>query len=88
MIVHILRMYNSKHPHTWDESLPCVQHSYNRALHSSTKHNPFQVGLGFQPLCPIYIAMPFVATQEDSSHVQFEATKANKFIEHIQHILQ
>ena len=24
MIVHILRMYNSKHPHTWDESLPHV----------------------------------------------------------------
>jgi hypothetical protein len=36
MIVHILGMYNSKHPHTWDESLPYVQHSYNWALHSST----------------------------------------------------
>jgi hypothetical protein len=47
MIVHILCMYNSKHPHTWDESLPNVQHSYNRALHSSTEHNLFQVGLGF-----------------------------------------
>jgi len=22
MIVHIVRMYNSNHPHTWDESLP------------------------------------------------------------------
>jgi hypothetical protein len=29
MIVHILCMYNSKHPCTWDESLPYVQHSYN-----------------------------------------------------------
>jgi hypothetical protein len=29
MIVHILHMYNSKHPCTWDESLPYVQHSYN-----------------------------------------------------------
>jgi hypothetical protein len=29
MIVHILRMCNSKHPYTWDESLPYVQHSYN-----------------------------------------------------------
>jgi hypothetical protein len=37
MIVHILHMYNSKNPHTWDESLPYVQHSYNRALHSSTR---------------------------------------------------
>jgi hypothetical protein len=47
MIVQILRMYNSKNPHTWDESLPYVQHSYKWALHRSTSHIPFQVGLGF-----------------------------------------
>jgi hypothetical protein len=88
MIVYILRMYNSKHPRTLDESLPYVQHSYNRALHSSTSHNPFQVGLGFQPLCPIDVAMPFAATRVDSTHVQSEADKANNFIERIQHIRQ
>jgi hypothetical protein len=88
MIVHILRMYNSKHPRTWDESLPYVQHIYNQALHSSTNHNPFQVGLGFQPLCPIDVAMPFAATQADSSHVQSEADKENNFIECIHHICQ
>jgi hypothetical protein len=88
MIIHILRMYNSKHPHTSDESLPYVQQSYNRTLHSSTNHSPFQVGLGFQPLCPIDIAMPFVATQEDSTHVQSEANKASNIIERIQHIHQ
>ena len=88
MIVHILRMYNSKHPRTWAESLPCVQHSYNRPLHSSTNHSPFQVGLGFQPLCPIDVAMPFAATQADSAHIQSEFSKVNSFIEHIQHILQ
>jgi hypothetical protein len=32
--------------------------------------------------------MPFVATQEDSAHVQYEADKENSFIEHIQHIRQ
>ena len=32
--------------------------------------------------------MPFVATQEDSAHVQSEADKAKQFIEHIQHIRQ
>jgi hypothetical protein len=47
MIVHILRMYNSEHPRTWDEIIPYFQHSYNKALHSSTDHIPFQVGLGF-----------------------------------------
>ena len=77
MIVHILRMYNAKHPCTWDESLPYVQHSYNRALHSSTEHNPFQVGLEFQPLCPIDIAIPFAATRDDSSHVQYDVSKVN-----------
>jgi hypothetical protein len=70
MIVHILRMYNSKNPCTWDESLPYVQHNNNWALHSSTSHSPFQVGLGFQPLCPIDVAMPFAATRADSTHVQ------------------
>jgi hypothetical protein len=88
MIVHILCMYKTKHPRTWDGSLPYVQHNYNCALHSSTNHIPFQVGLRFQPLCPIDIAMPFAATQDNSSHVQSEADKANNFIEHIQHILQ
>ena len=88
MIVHILCMYNSKHPRTWDESLPYVQHSYNRALHSSTGHSPFQVGLGFQPLCPIDVAMPVVATHADLAHVQSETDKATNFIEYIQHIRQ
>ena len=69
MIVHILRMYNSKHPRTWDESLPYVQHSYNQALHNSTGHNPFQLGLGFRPLCPIDVAMPFAATHADLTHI-------------------
>jgi hypothetical protein len=68
MIIHIIRMYNSKHPHTWDEILPYVQHSYNRSLHSSIGHIPFQVCLGFQPLAPIDVALPIAVTQEDSSH--------------------
>jgi hypothetical protein len=88
MIVHILHMYNSKNLHTWDESLPYVQHSYNRALHSSTDHSPFQVGLGLQPLGPIDVALPLATTHAKSSHVQFETDKATRFIEWIQHICQ
>jgi hypothetical protein len=71
-IVHILGMYDSKNPWTWDDTLPYVQNSYNRSLHSSTDHSPFQVGLGFQPLGPIDVALPFPSTQRDSSHVQYE----------------
>ena len=88
MIVHILHMYNSKHPCTWDEILPYVHKNYNQALHSSTNHNPCQVGLGFQPLCPIDVAMPFAATQADSSHGESKVSKVNSFNEIIHHILQ
>ena len=88
MIIHILHMYNSNHPCTWDEILPYVKYSYNRALHGSTNHIPFQVGLGFQPLCPIDVAMPFATTQADLAHVQSKANKENNFIERIQHICQ
>jgi hypothetical protein len=88
MIVHIPCMYNSKHPHTWDESLPYVQHNYNRALHRPTNHNPFQVGLGFQPLGPIDVALPLAVTSIDSSLAPTEAEKATRFIEKIQHICQ
>ncbi|CAL9018651.1 unnamed protein product, partial [Prunus brigantina] len=35
-MVHLLRGYNSKHPCTWDASLPYLQFAFNRAIHSST----------------------------------------------------
>ena len=57
-------------------------------IHGSTNHNLFQVGLRFQPLCPIDIAMPFAATRLDSAHVQYDVSKVNNFIERIQHIHQ
>jgi hypothetical protein len=88
MIVHILRMYTSKHPFTWDESLPYVQHSYNRAIHSSTDHIPFQVGLGFQPLGPIDVSLPLLVTSTNSSPTPTKADKATRFIEWIYHIYQ
>jgi hypothetical protein len=88
MIVNILRMYNSKNPRTWDESLPYVQHNYNRSLHISTVHNPFQVGLRFQPLGTIDVALPLAVTSTDSSPAPNEYEKATRFIEQIQHIHQ
>lgn len=88
MIMHILCMYNYKNPRTWDASLHYVKHSCNIHLHSSMGQNTFQVGLGFQPLCLINVAMPHVITQEESTHVQYEVDKATNFIEHIQYIGQ
>jgi hypothetical protein len=37
-------MYNSKHPHTWDESLPYVQHSYNEPYIAQLTTTPFRSG--------------------------------------------
>ena len=88
MIMHILRMYNSKNPHTVVESLPYVQHNYNRSLHSSTNHIPFQVWLGFQPLGPIDVALPLVVTLADSSPDPTEDDKDTLFIDQIHHIHQ
>ena len=83
MVMHILQMYNSKRPCTWDDNLPYVQHNYKRAIHNSTGHNPFQVGLGFQPLGPTNVALPLASTQVESSHAHTEADKATRFIEKI-----
>ncbi|CAL2256728.1 unnamed protein product [Prunus armeniaca] len=41
-MVHLLRGYNSKHPKTWDESLPYLQFAFNRAIHGSTLKSPFE----------------------------------------------
>ena len=46
------------------------------------------MGLGFQPLCPIDVAIAFAAAQADSTHVQSEVEKTSSFIERIQHIHQ
>jgi hypothetical protein len=58
------------------------------SLHISISHSPFQVGLGFQPLGPIDVALPLATTQTKSSHVHHEDDKATRFIEWIQYILQ
>jgi hypothetical protein len=46
------------------------------------------VGLGFQTLGPIDVALPLVFTSTDSSPAPTEDEKATRFIEKIQHIHQ
>ena len=75
--MHILRMYNSKHPHTWDENLPYVKHNYKRALHSYDGHNPFQACFKFQPLAQIDVALPIASTYEEYAHAETEVDKAS-----------
>lgn len=88
MIMHILCMYNSKHPCTWYQSLPYVQHGYNRAFDNSTGNNLYQMCLVFQPLGPVDVALPLATIQIETVHVQFKAHKATNFTERIQYICQ
>ena len=46
------------------------------------------MGLGFQPLGPIDVALPLAVTSTDSSPAPIEAEKATRFIEQIQQICQ
>ena len=85
MIIQILRMYHPKHPHTWDESLPYVQHIYNMEIHSSTNHNPFEVCLGYQPLALINVSIP-VMKLNMAPYLDKEKNKAIKFIDKIHHL--
>jgi hypothetical protein len=51
--MHLFRGYNQKHPKTWDENLIYIQHSYNRAVHTSTSKSPFETCFGYFPPSPL-----------------------------------
>jgi hypothetical protein len=48
VLVHSLRTHFGRNKQ-WNNYLHILQHSYNKATHSSTGFSPFQVCLGFQP---------------------------------------
>ncbi|XP_040948648.1 uncharacterized protein [Gossypium hirsutum] len=49
----LLRAIIRKNLKAWEECLPHVEFSYNRSVHSATKHSPFEVVYGFNPLTPL-----------------------------------
>jgi hypothetical protein len=54
----------------WEESLPHVEITYNRAVHMTTKFCPFEIVYGFKPTAPIdLLSLP---VQE---RVNFDASK-------------
>jgi hypothetical protein len=82
MIVHILRMYNSKHLRTWDESLPYVQHSYKPTTEpyiAQPTTTPFRLGWDsnhwvpwmlhylLRPPCPIHHLLHLKLTKPPDS---------------------
>ena len=84
IVVHLLRGYCSKHPKLWDEQLHYIQHSYNRAKHSSTNTSPFEARFGYLPKSPL----DFIFEKDVAINGHSDIDKARNFIEQIQIIHQ
>ena len=79
--VHMLRGYNSKHPKTWDESLPYLQFAFNHSVHSSSGKTPFETCYGYIPSSPF--DMVFVTEPTMDGKVESDRLQAQKFLEKI-----
>ncbi|XP_044465405.1 uncharacterized protein LOC123195650 [Mangifera indica] len=49
----LLHVVLEKNLRTWEDSLPHVEFTYNRVMHTSTGYSPFEVVYGFNPLTPL-----------------------------------
>jgi hypothetical protein len=59
----------------WEESLPHVEFTYNRAVHSTTKFSLFEIVYGFKPAAPIdLLPLPM------QERVNFDASKRAEFV--------
>ena len=80
-MVHMLRGYSSKHPKTWDESLPYLQFAFNRAIHSSSGKSPFETCYGFLPPSPFDLV--FSCDSSEKGKEGDERARAHRFLEKI-----
>lgn len=81
-MVHLLRGYNSKHPKTWDTSLPYLQFAFNRAIHGSTQKSPFEVCLGYLPQSPFDLTFTIESGQLEGKEEEDKA-RAQRFLKRI-----
>jgi hypothetical protein len=80
-LVHMLRGYNSKHPKTWDDSLPYLQSAFNRPVHSSSGKTPFETCYGYLPSSPfdVVFSMDYTGVGKEGS----DRLRVHKFLEKI-----
>ncbi|KAL5721185.1 hypothetical protein ACHQM5_013777 [Ranunculus cassubicifolius] len=75
----MLRGYSSRHPKTWDESLPYLQFAFNKAIHSSSGKSPFDTCYGFLP--PSSFDLVFSSDASVQGKEGDERAKAQRFLE-------
>jgi len=74
----LLQISLKKNRKLWEESLPDVEFTYNRVVHSTTKFYPFEIVNGFKPTTPINL-LP-LPMQE---HVNFDTSKRAEFVKNL-----
>ena len=52
----LLRTVVNKNLKNWDECLAYVEFAYNRSVHGTKNHSPFEVVYGFNPITPLDLA--------------------------------
>ena len=52
-LVQLLRALISRNLKSWEDLLPYVEFTYNRAVHSTTHTSLFEIVYGFNPITPI-----------------------------------
>jgi hypothetical protein len=82
--VHLLRGYNQKHPKTLDENMIYIQHSYNKAIQTSTGKSPFETCFGYFPPSPLDVVYGQQGGVRDDP--MGPALKAKKIVEKIRRI--
>jgi len=62
---------------SWEECLPHVEFAYNRAVHSTTQHSPFEVVYAFNPLTPLeLLPLPNISNfKHKDAHAKVEYVK-------------
>ena len=81
VLVHALCIHFG-HSKQRDNYLQILQHSYNKATHSSTGFSPFEVFVGFQPTSPA--SPPLTLAPQGTLHQQQEQLLAQRFLQQIQ----
>ena len=52
-LIQLLRAIIQKNLKNWEDCLSFIEFAYNRSVHSTTDHSPFEIVYGFNPLTPL-----------------------------------
>lgn len=85
IVVQLLRGYYNKHNKSQDEYLEYLQHSYNRAIHSSIGKSPFETYFNYFPPLPFDYNM-FDQQKNKGDSLMKEEKQVEAFMERIKQI--